>query len=281
MAYLGEKYGSFLLSEADASARRVLLPLLAKTYDLDYREPSPIIRFRKQAMRTRQPRKWISCCATALIAVSAVKAQAQAQEAAQVASLALNLRTGPSATNPIIVELPYGHPVSIIARADGWPQVTTIRPDTVEVTTGWVSQRYITASPKGDTALHSTTPKASTPNAVAPHGGKQGGLTVSVANFDCDDDLFEPGFKDCDIELLVAIRGPAWVDSSASLSCDVEVTAITVDGWRHRKNGSEFTSIFVTGGYGSTTVNINVRVAQILGPPVTDARLTEAVCRIM
>lgn len=81
------------------------------------------------------------------VLIGSVQAQAQAiGSIANVVTERLNLRSGPSTSNPVIREMPEGTVVRIEALEDGWAKVTLLGSGV----TGWTSFRFLGESAQGD-----------------------------------------------------------------------------------------------------------------------------------
>jgi hypothetical protein len=194
---------------------------------------------------------------------------AHAQERRLVTADALKLRAEPSAESQVLSTLPRGHPVLEVERTGGWSRIATFVPNGGRFTYGWVASRYL-QSPEG-----SRPPQSSDPRFYA-----RDGLIIADVELDCDEDYIQGGWDDCEVEVSLQLHGPSWVESSASVKCEVELRITDSSGYQTTASESEWTTIYVSGGYGSTTLTVDVDVSPMYLDPVVRVGLDNVDCRM-
>lgn len=217
---------------------------------------------------------------TLLFAAAPSAAQAP-PSLAVVAAQELNVRAGPSPETAIVTKLLHGQRL-LVRPGDGpWANVVVLVDG--KMVEGWVNRSYITAAvPNGVAPAPAAPPNVlAQPPAISPGFSYPDPLTIDSADLDCDED-FDGGFSECTVEVYVSLSVPGiyaeLLKDYVDVECEASVSFETADGFPISEQESESTSVYLSGGTGSETIEIDVDPFSM--DPIIRAKIDDVECEI-
>ena len=208
----------------------------------------------------------------AVVFVLALSTSAYAEEMTLgvVTTERLNLRALPNAQGAVVAELPRGTRLVLFSNRIGeWREVGTLIND--QTKTGWVHEKFIVEVPR-----HA--PSSQPPRSPAPVQVRSP-FAISSSDLDCKEDLLGEGYSRCEYTIRVEYHGDTDVDGTFSVNCDVEARLEhRNDILPTRRSFDGYGTLYVSSGYGRTTVDVTLRPSFSLEPLVA-VKVTDTQCR--
>jgi hypothetical protein len=199
---------------------------------------------------------------------------AQDNTPARVIAVNLNLRAAPNGESMVIDTLPENAPLVVLQQDGPWFEVRATADGEPRV--GWVHGNHIelVSMPAPQRAPSTPLPRLS-----------RNTMSIDVVDFDCQEKMFDGGYRGCSVEIDVTIDAPSsdeeFENDSVSIECESTVSYKTADGFMSRTSyASDFQTIWVSYGYGSTRAYMTHSFTSIFDP-VVSARLQDASCRTL
>jgi uncharacterized protein YgiM (DUF1202 family) len=204
--------------------------------------------------------------ALAIVLICAVVVTAAAEQSRLViAKQGLKLRAGPGTQHEATMTLKFGTLVIVIEESGEWSKVSALDPtNRTKLIQGWVASRFLSSS-KSLSRRPSTT------------GSDD--LQVSVSSFNCREGfLDDAGYEECTVGVDLSLSGPHWVEMEVGINCTAEVETHTLDEIiPSRESGDAWETMYVTSGFGSTHMEIDVDFGFTIDP-VVRAKLKDVNC---
>lgn len=192
----------------------------------------------------------------------------------------LNVRSGPSADNPVVGRVSQGTLMLVVERQGDWVKLSDpLRRGLAE---GWVNARFLTVSAPGQqTDTQRTTASAApVPRYVPRHDP----FRVADADFECSESyISEGGFDECELEVEIEISIPSifepYLRDYVDVTCDAEISYRTRDSYfEQNERESETTSLYLYSGVASETLEIEFDFGYTFDP-VVSAKVESLECR--
>ncbi|WP_203429427.1 SH3 domain-containing protein [Rhizobium sp. BG4] len=182
----------------------------------------------------------------------------------------LNMRAQPNTQGAVVAELPLGMKIAILSGHVGdWREIGAVIDNATK--TGWVREKFI--------AEVSRTPPNSPPEAGPKAPRYTSPFSISNSDLDCKEDYISGGYSSCDYTVTVEYNGDRDVEGTFSVSCDVEARMEHRDDLLpSRRSFQGYSTLYVSSGYGSTTVDVTLRPGFSL-EPLLRVKVTDTQCR--
>lgn len=192
-----------------------------------------------------------------------------------------NIRSGPGTEFQVQGQLPENTVMAVSNRRGDWALLSD--PLNRGMVTGWINAGLLRVHQGTQAAQSPASPAPAAQSAPVPRLPRYPSpVAITDTDFDCEEDMFNGGYKSCALEVEVSIQIPGeykpFMKDYVEINCEAEIDYKRANSFMtSTEREDETASIYLYGTYSSDTIEIDFDFNFGL-EPVISARLTSVEC---